>query len=65
MQVEWLKRTSHHLPMQVSAQVIGDLVKARLGSIDEETALKLLKDANGTRSRLCATNSPSQAYRPG
>lgn len=34
--------------MQVSAQVIGDLVKARLGSIDEETALKLLKDATGT-----------------
>jgi putative DNA primase/helicase len=32
----------------LSAQVIGDLVKARLGSIDEETALKLLKDATGT-----------------
>lgn len=32
----------------LSAQVIGDLVKARLGSIDEETVLKQLKDATGT-----------------
>lgn len=35
----------------LSAQVIGDLVKARLGSIDEETALKQLKDATGTSLR--------------
>ena len=32
----------------LSAQVIGDLVKARLGSIDEEAALKQLKEATGT-----------------